>query len=274
MLVDPYKRQFGDWSLERMAKTLKEVLRLESDPVAVGWSMEPPFGTTSYEGSLRIVPCESIQRSRFHRETFVVNAETVSQICPGYTYHGLGVADTALKSGNQWSRREDGKPAIYGSPGAGRRVKEKYRFIEPGTADYFSCAPLSSGAFDPDVVIIIADPRTLMYAARAAIHYRGGIVSGVTGPGTCCSTWIASYLTGEIRYSLGCFGVFGFMGIDPSELVLSLPIEWLPETCSNLKEWKERGLPIFKEGPPNEDRPFMKAPYEGPYDEIKFWKPE
>jgi len=128
---------------------------------------------------------------------------------------------------------------------------------------YFSCAPLSNCHFDPDVVTVIADPRTCTYAIRAAIYYRGGIVSGETGPGTCSTSWVAAYLTGEIKYTLGCHGVFSTMGIDPSEICLSFPLENLADTCRVLEEWKETGKPMFHEEPPNENRSWIKLPYEG-----------
>ena len=105
-----------------------------------------------------------------------------------------------------------------------------------------------------------------MYAIRAGLHYRGGWVKGETGPGSCSTSWIAAYLTGEIKYTLGCRGVFGLMGIDPKEVCVSFPIEWLPEVCANLEEWKENNYLIFNESPPNREKPWMKVPYDGAYE--------
>jgi uncharacterized protein (DUF169 family) len=266
---DPYKRKFYDWPLERMAKTLKENLRFKGEPIALAWTTELPFDTEPYAGALKLVHCQFMQRSRLHGETFILDFDHVDDICAGYSYIGLGEPPPNLASGYSWSRRKDGKPSIYGSPTAARRVKEKYRNIEPGTVKYFCCAPLSKSPFDPDVVTIIADPKTCTYAVRAAIHYRGGIVEGITGPGTCSASWIHAYLSGEIRYTLGCRGVFGLMGVGPTEICLSIPTELLPEICRNLEEWAEYDFsmlyPLYGEEAPNEERDWMKAPYEGPY---------
>lgn len=267
MSTNPYKRRYYDWPLERMAKTLKETLRVRGDPIALAWSMEPPVGTTLYTGLLKLAHCQFMQRSRFLGETFVLSLDNNYQGCSGYSYIGLGDPPPNLRTGYLHSRRPDGKPFIFGSPGASRRSLLKYYSIEPNTVKCFSCAPLSNCPFDPDVVTIIADAKKCTYAIRAAIYYRGGAVSGETGPGTCSTSWVAAYLTGEIRYSLGCYGIFGRMGIDPSEICLSFPLEWLPETCMILEEWKERERPMFHELPPNEERPWMKIPYEGPYEE-------
>ncbi len=267
MPTDAYKRDYGDWPLERMAKTLREILRLRGEPIGLAWSMEPPYGTRPYAGSLKLAHCQFMQRSRFLGESFVLGLENNYQDCSGYSYIGLGDPPPSLETGYLHSRRSDGKAGIFGSPGASKRSLQTYYWVEPHTIKYFSCAPLSRCPFDPDVVTVIADPRTCTYAIRAAIYYRGVTVSGETGPGTCSTSWVAAYLTGQIKYTLGCHGVFGRMGIDPSEICLSFPMEALRETCVILEEWKRRKKPMFEELPPNEERPWMKVPYEGPYEE-------
>ena len=237
-LANPYKRRYGEWPLERMAKTLIEILRLKGDPVALAWSMEPPFGTAPYEGALKLAHCEFIQRSRFLGETFILSLDNNYQGCSGYSYIGLGDPPATLKTGYHHSRRPDGKPGIFGSPGASRRCLEKYYWVEPNTVKYFSCAPLSHCPFDPDVVTIIANPRACTYAIRAAIYYRGGTVSGETGPGTCSSSWVAAYLTGEINYTTCGFG----HGMKRRNLfpeghqLVSIPFDMLPSILQNLQD--------------------------------------
>ncbi|OGP89962.1 MAG: hypothetical protein A2156_05955 [Deltaproteobacteria bacterium RBG_16_48_10] len=266
-MVEKQWTRYRQNELETMAKTLKENLRLKGDPIALAWGMEPPSGLSPYTGNLKLAHCQFMQRSRFLGETFVLTLESNFQGCSGYSYIGLGDPPPTLKTGYLHSRLPDGTPGIFGTPAASRRCLRNYYWIEPNTAKYFSCAPLSNCPFEPDVVTIVGDARACTYAVRAGIYYRGGVVSGETGPGSCSTSWVAAYLTGEIKYTLGCHGAFGIMGIDPSEILLTFPMEWLPETCAVLKEWKERGKPMFYEDPPNEERPWMKVSYEGPYEE-------
>ncbi len=248
-----------------MAKTLKTTLRLEGDPIALAWSMEPPVGLEPYDGGLKLAHCQFMQRSRFLGETFVLSLDNNYQGCSGYSYIGLGDPPATLESGYLHSRLSGGRPGIFGSPGASRRSLETYYRIKPGTVKYFSCAPLSDCAFDPDVVVIVGDARTCTTAIRAAIYYRGGTVYGETGPGTCSTSWVAAYLTGQIRYTLGCHGVFGITGVDPKEITLSFPLEYLSETCAILEEWVDRDKPMLNDPEPNMARPWMKVPYDGPY---------
>lgn len=268
---DPYKHTHPEWPLERMARTLKKNLKFEGEAIAISFRMEPPHGTEPYSGDLKLVHCQFMQRARHNGETFILDVDHIDDICAGYSYIGMAEPPEDLATGYSWSRRKDGNPGIYGSPVAARRVKESQRHggITPGTVKYMCCAPLSDCPFDPDVVIVIANPKTCTYAVRAAIHYKGGVVNGTTGPGACSASWIPAYLSGEISYTLGCRGVFGLMGVDPTEICLSIPIEMMPEICRNLEEMNAHEFsflyPLYGEGPPNKEADWMKAPFEGPY---------
>jgi hypothetical protein len=135
----------------------------------------------------------------------------------------------------------------------------------PPDIQYLGIAPLSDCPFDPDIVTIICNPRQATMALRALQYYSGLAAIGETGPGTCSSSWVASYLTGEPRYTLGCHGVFGTMGIDPSEVCVSIPGYQVPTICEVLEIWREKGKLLFVEELPNEKRTFIQAPFDGPY---------
>jgi hypothetical protein len=47
------------------------------------------------------------------------------------------------------------------------------------------------------------------------------------------------------RYTLGCHGVFGTMGIDSTEVYLSIPGEQMTTLCQFQELWKKRGKPPF-----------------------------
>ena len=132
---------------------------------------------------------------------------------------------------------------------------------------------MSDCPFDPDVVVIIGDPRQTTMACRALEYYSGLTPKSETGPGTCSSSWAAAFLKGEARYTLGCHGVFGTMGIDPNEICLSIPSELVPALCQNLELWRERGKLMFQEAPPNEEREYIKAPYDGEYTKGDYQEP-
>jgi len=143
----------------------------------------------------------------------------------------------------------------------------------PPNVRYLGISPLSECPFDPDVVVLFGNPKQMMYACRALQWWSGITPKSLTGPGTCSSSWAAAYISGEPRYTLGCFGVFSIMGMNPNHVSLSIPSEMMPTLCSVLELWRERGRKLFNEAPPDESREFIKAPYEAEYTKEDFLKP-
>jgi uncharacterized protein (DUF169 family) len=92
-------------------------------------------------------------------------------------------------------------------------------------------APLEKTPFDPHVIIIIAEPRTMLKLAQATLYRLGGrIESTMAGIQSVCADATAQpYLTGRVNYSLGCDGSRRFSGIEDAELVIGIPAEILPE---------------------------------------------
>jgi hypothetical protein len=161
--------------------------------------------------------------------------------------------------------RSKAKLGIYGNPTASRRNLTHDYSIIPPDIQYLGISPLSSCPFDPDVIVIIGNPRQLTMASRALQYFSGITPKSETGPGTCSSSWVAAFLKGEARYTLGCHGVFGTMGIDPNEICLSIPSELVPTLCQNLELWRKREKYMFQEAPPNEEREYIQAPYDAEY---------
>jgi uncharacterized protein (DUF169 family) len=125
---------------------------------------------------------------------------------------------------------------MFKSPGASRRTFLQATTIDTGTVKIISCAPLDLAPFRPDVVLFFLLPKQAMYLARASVYANGGLTIGVTGPSTCSTIVSAPYLTGEPRYTLGCFGGRIFVKIKPEEIYLGIPMETLPQTVASLEE--------------------------------------
>jgi uncharacterized protein (DUF169 family) len=272
-----YDRDWGKWNPKKQGHCLIDELKLYGDPIALTWyphqSLPPKLEPYIYKGKLKMVHCQFMQRARFRQETYILegaNNRPDPPVCNGDAYAGLCEVSSKLKPGLVHSRTDPAtgqtpRLGIFGSPAASRRSIQNYYHIIPPDIQYLGIAPLSECPFDPDIVTIICNPRQATMALRALQYYNGLAAIGETGPGTCSSSWVAAYITGEPRYTLGCHGVFGTMGIDPNEVCISIPGEQVPTMCEVLKIWREKGKPLFAEEPPNEERSFIHAPFEGPY---------
>ncbi len=268
-----YDRDWQGYPPDKQGEILVKELQLYGDPVALAWwppkTMPPRLEKYVYRGPLKLVHCQFMMRARFRRETYIldgVKSRPDRPVCNGDAYVGLTPVFDDLMTG-AWSARtnpDSGDPAvprIYGTPVAARRNLLHDYSIVPPNVRYLGIAPLSECPFDPDVVVLFGNARQMTYAARVLQWWSGKTPKSLTGPGTCSSSWAAAYLSGEARYTLGCFGVFSIMGMNPNHISLSIPAEMMPSFCNVLELWRERGRELFYEAPPDEEREYVKAPY-------------
>ena len=279
-----YDRKWLGYPPGKQGDILIKELELYGDPIALAWwphkTMPKLLEEHIYKGPLRLMHCQFMQRARFRGEIYIlegIKSRPDPPVCNGDAYMGLSPVFPNLMSGAGHTRsdpetRQAGL-GIYGTPAASRRNLIHDYSIIPPDIQYMGIAPLSDCPFDPDVVVIIGNPRQTTMACRALEYYSGLTPKSETGPGTCSSSWAATFLKGEARYTLGCHGVFGTMGVDPNEICLSIPSEQLPQLCETLELWRERGKLMYNEVPPNEEREFVKASMDQKYIKGDFLKP-
>jgi uncharacterized protein (DUF169 family) len=281
-----YERKWYEWPPNKQGEFLINELKLRGEPIALSWfpetALPPRLEKYIYKGELKLVHCQFMQRARWREEIYILDGiknRPDPPICSGDAYMGLTKVDDRFMAGLKHSRIDpslnvETRLGIFGSPGSSRRNQRNYYWIVPPDTKYLGIAPLRLCPFDPDVVTIIGTPRQTTMACRALMYFSGKAVIGETGPGTCSSSWAAAYLSGEAHYTLGCHGLFGTMGVDPTEICLSIPSEQVPTLCQVLELWHERGKYIFQEAAPDEEREFVKAPYEGPYAKGDYLRPD
>jgi len=272
-----YDRDWMGYPPERQAEILIRELELYGDPVALAWfpdgTLPPNLEEHIYTGPLRLVHCQFMFRARFRRETYVLDgtgARPDPPVCNGDGYVGLTSIIEGTESG-AWNARTNpasgaaAEPRIYGTMAASMRNLANDYTIIPNVYKYLAIAPLGDCPFDPDIVVLFGNPKQMVYASRALQWYSGVTPKSLTGPGTCSSSWAAAYMTGEPRYTLGCFGVFSIMAMNPNHLALSIPSEMMPQTVNTLENWAQRGRSLFHEEPHDEEREYILAPTDSGY---------
>jgi uncharacterized protein (DUF169 family) len=283
-----YDRDWMGYPPERQAEILIDTLELYGDPVAMAWYPEgalPPTLTEHiYDGPLRLMHCQYMMRSRFRLETYVLDGTKArpevgkAPVCNGDGYVGLApiIEGTEHGAWNTMTNPKSGQPAtprIYGAKAASMRNLVNDYTIIPNVYRYLAVAPLSDCHFDPDIVVLFGNPKQMMYASRALQWYSGITPKSRTGPGTCSSSWAEAYMTGEPRYTLGCFGVFSVMAMNPNHVALSIPSEMMPQMVNVLEQWVERGRPLFTEEPHDEEREYVLSPMNAEYVKADMYKP-
>jgi uncharacterized protein (DUF169 family) len=215
-----------------LSRGITEILGLESSPIAISFSTEPPEGVEQLNGRMRF--CQMLDKVRLEGVSFYTNAENHG--CDGGAYScGLIQPSERLKTG-EFLAKDLG---LFGSTRAARRFISSIPRIEPGTVKVVSFSPLGKTTFEPDLVVLICTAKQGMEIAEAVAYESGKHTRGLTGPPICSAVVAYPVLTGEVVYSLGDMGARRSMNVRAEDIFVGIPAELLPAIVENLR--KRRG---------------------------------
>ena len=214
------------------AETLKKLLKLSGSPVAFRFATkkeEIPEGMQKLDKTIR--HCSMIGLARKEGKIFYALAD--NHECNGGAWSlGLREITETLKNGDFYY-----KLGKFESSAACKRTIDRVAHLNPGDTYATLYAPLEKTPFDPQVVLIVATPWTMLKLAQSTLFRVGGRInaefSGIQS--VCADACAQTYLTGRVNFSLGCDGSRKFSGIDDAEMVMGIPAEILPEIIEALR---------------------------------------
>jgi uncharacterized protein (DUF169 family) len=221
-----------------LSDRMMSALHLETPPVAVLWTTRKPEGVPRIEASKK--GCQFLDVARFEKRVFYTDVDNHGDCKNGRHYLGLTKAFDGLECGD-WPGGDwpDKGRSIFRSPVAFRRTLPHYAVIPSGTVRYLVFGPLADFPYGNEmggvVVNVFCTAKAGLFLARAAVYEGGGVVEGPTGPSTCSMVMSRPLLTGEVSYTLGCFGFRQFVQIKSEEVVFGIPLEKLPGVVENLE---------------------------------------
>jgi uncharacterized protein (DUF169 family) len=131
---------------------------------------------------------------------------------------------------------------IFKDARANRRIYQVIPRLMKGTVNYVAFSPLDKLSFEPDVLIVTANPSQAEILLRAGSYTTGKMWSSKGTPVIGCAwLYIYPYLSGELNFTVTGFG-FGMKArkLFPEGLILiSIPWDLLPSMVENLQdmEW-------------------------------------
>jgi len=216
---------------EELSSKLKSILVLKGSPVAVKLvrtKEEIPAGMPELAEKAR--HCEMVQKAK-NGEAFFAPKE--KHACAGGA-SALGIMEMPgnIENGDfyfslgRFSTRNAAK----------RTVDDVPRLDEHCFATLY--APLEKATFQPDVVVIIGNPKQLLRIAQSNIYNTGGRnYIDFSGIQSICSDAVAEpILTGEICATFGCNGSRKNAKIEDDELIAGIPVEKLEVTVAALEK--------------------------------------
>jgi uncharacterized protein (DUF169 family) len=214
------------------AETLKKYLKLSGSPVAFRFATKKediPAGMQELEKTIR--HCSMIGLAR--KEGRIFYSPAGKHECNGGAWAlGLREITDSLKNGDFYY-----KLGKFESSAACKRTIDRVPHLQTLETYATMYAPLEKTPFDPQVILIVASPWSMLKLAQSVLFRLGGRINAEFAgiQSVCSDTCAQTYLNGQVNFSLGCDGSRKFSGIEDGEMVIGIPAELLPEISEALK---------------------------------------
>jgi dephospho-CoA kinase len=226
-----------DWS--KLTRRMELLMRLRSFPVAFkllenkeDLAQVPFLRRMNHKATL----CQLITLVR--NSDWTVGADLddfIYSMCPSVI--GLTEVPELMKDGTfrsiVWTKtREDGKKYENSIP---RLPSGKFQAV--------ALAPLVYNPFDPDIVLIYANPAQMILLINALQFENYEVMQFYCVGETSCSDVIArSYLTGKPSLSIPCYGERRYGHAQDDELAIAIPAAMMDKALRGLEALYKRGI--------------------------------
>ncbi len=209
-------------------------LNLKTSPVAVRLipaGGEIPTEVKKVEETMR--HCQMIDRVRKTGEEFYSLVE--DQMCKGGAASmGLGTMPGKVGSGEFYYKGLN----HFSNINAARRTVENAPMLPPKSTEAILYGALDKVSFEPDVAMVICNPKQIMLLTQAIMYKRGGRLEvGFAGKQSICSDGVVqAYRDGQVGITVGCSGSRAYTEIADEEMTIGIPVELLPDITEALEK--------------------------------------
>jgi len=227
----------SDWG--ELTKEMERVLRLRNFPVAYKRlenveDLENIRKVRRLDRFMTVCQLQGIVRSRGWT-VGVTSEDDLNLRCT--RIHGL--AEPTKESMIEES--EHLATTWFSTPEQAMKQQADYPRVPKGEAIVF--APLASGKFEPDVVLIYANPAQLMMVmcGLQKVEYERFQFFFI-GEGACADSLAQCYVTGKPALAIPCFGERRFGEVLDEEMVLALPPPMVERAIEGMRRLSAVGL--------------------------------
>ena len=217
-----------------MAKKMKEIINLRSEPVAIKLVKKGEAFPAGYE-----VP----EKQHSHCQA-VMAARKGAKLCMPLSAQGCMVGAATLGMTEKGEKVKTGEfhfgIGIHQSPAAAAEMIATVTDIDYPTDGEVVC-PLKDADFVPDVVAVVDIPERIYWFEALRLRNGGGRISYVTAPFQCACEDITAYpiMKGEPNISIGCFGCRKKTDMAADEMAMGIPYKYLEVWMPDLETYRE-----------------------------------
>ena len=217
-----------------MAKKMKEIINLRSEPVAIKLVRKGEAFPAGYD-----VP----EKQHSHCQA-VMAARKGAKLCMPLSAQGCMVGAATLGMTEKGEKVKTGEfhygIGIHQSPAAAAEMIATVTDIDYPTDGEVVC-PLKDADFVPDVVAVVDIPERIYWFEALRLRNGGGRISYVTAPFQCACEDITAYpiMKGEPNISIGCFGCRKKTDMAADEMAMGIPYKYLEAWMPDLETYRE-----------------------------------
>jgi len=125
----------------------------------------------------------------------------------------------------------------------GKRFEESIPRLPPGRYQAVAMAPLVYNPFDPDIVLIYANPAQMMLLINSLQFEEYEVMQfHCVGESSCSDAIARCYLTGKPSFTIPCYGERRYGHAQDDELVIALPAGVIDKLLRGLEALYKRGI--------------------------------
>jgi uncharacterized protein (DUF169 family) len=230
-------REMGKWG--SLTKQVERFLRLKTFPVAMKLLEDPEeLKRNKWVRKLdrKATLCQLITKVRTFDWTVGATAEDLfGHACSamlGLTERPPEVMDGTFRSLVWVKTKEDGK-----------KYEQSIPTIPTGKFKAVMLAPLLYDPFDPDIILIYANPAQMILLINS-IQFENyeRLQFFCVGESSCSDAIAQCYLTNKLALAIPCYGERRYGHAQDDELVMALPPDMLGKVVKGLLELYKRGV--------------------------------
>ena len=204
-------------------------------PIGVKYSFFRPEGIPPLEKEARFSLCEMLKMAQTENRSFYLS-KAHTETCVGKILLGMEDMAPFAESGQIGPRL-----GIFEEARCNQHFYQFVPKLEKGIANYVMFSPVDELTFEPDVLVISANPEQAEIVMRAMTYSTGEMYKSVCTPVMGCA-WllIYPYKTAEVNFIVPALvhGPHGRQLYPADTLLIGIPYKWIPVILANLERMK------------------------------------
>lgn len=205
----------------------------EIPPIGIKFQFFRPEGMEPLPPEKNLSLCEVLAEAQKTRKAFYFGKEN-NETCVGKILLGMQGMEPFAESGQIGEKLQ-----VFQEARANYAFYQHVSKFEKDVVNYVAFSPIDKLTFEPDLLMIAADPGRAEIVMRSMTYSTGQLYVSKTTPVMGCS-WIFIYpfKSGNVNFIIPEM-IHGMKGRElfPKEtLLISIPYPWIPIMTQNLKE--------------------------------------